>query len=194
MSGIEIVEESVEVLPEYGRIPISFEVRSVFDVELVEGGLGGFRFVERVVERPWIKDYDHCGEAAPDRWPERFDVSHWAFFSAFVHGKRVGGCTVAFKTPGLVMLEERTDFGELWDIRVAPEYRGQGVGKRLFDAAVDWASTRHCVRLKIETQNVNVPACRFYARQGSTLGVVRRKIYRDFPDEVQLIWYKELRG
>ena len=32
MINVEIIEESVAVLPEYRRIPISFEVRSVFEL------------------------------------------------------------------------------------------------------------------------------------------------------------------
>ena len=43
----------------------------------------------------------------------------------------------------------------------------------------------------VETQNVNVRACRFYARQGFALGAVNRDAYPDLPDEVLLLWYKE---
>ena len=42
-----VVEETVDVLLEYGLIPISFEVRSVFDVEVVHRGLGGVTLAER---------------------------------------------------------------------------------------------------------------------------------------------------
>lgn len=55
-----------------------------------------------------------------------------------------------------------------------------------------WAAARGCRQLKIETQNVNVPACRFYARQGCVLGAINRFAYREFPDEVQLLWYKAI--
>jgi hypothetical protein len=46
--------------------------------------------------------------------------------------------------------------------------------------------------LEVETQNVNVPACRFYARMGCTLGAINCFAYADAPDEVQLRWYKPL--
>jgi len=46
--------------------------------------------------------------------------------------------------------------------------------------------------LAVETQNINVPACRFYARQGCVLGAVNRFAYVEFPDEVELVWYKDL--
>jgi ribosomal protein S18 acetylase RimI-like enzyme len=80
----------------------------------------------------------------------------------------------------------------LWDLRVRPEVRSAGIGTDLYRAVEDWARNRGCRTLKVETQNINVPACRFYARMGCTLGAVDRFAYPDLPDEVQLIWRKEL--
>ncbi|MFZ4395340.1 MAG: GNAT family N-acetyltransferase [Kiritimatiellia bacterium] len=51
---------------------------------------------------------------------------------------------------------------------------------------------RKCRRLKVETQNINVPACRFYTKHGFTLGAINRYAYTEFPDEIELIWCKEL--
>jgi ribosomal protein S18 acetylase RimI-like enzyme len=42
------------------------------------------------------------------------------------------GAVVVLKTPSLTMLEGRDDLAMLWDIRVSPEARGQGVGTALF--------------------------------------------------------------
>jgi ribosomal protein S18 acetylase RimI-like enzyme len=66
------------------------------------------------------------------------------------------------------------------------------VGRRLFARAVDWARERQCRRFKAETQNINVPACRFYARQGCELGAIHRYVYGIALDEVQLLWYKDV--
>lgn len=90
------------------------------------------------------------------------------------------------------MLEGRTDLAVLWDIRVVPAARGQGVGSALFRAAESWAAANGCSRLKIETQNINVPACRFYARHGCVLEAAHRGIYPNLPDEIQRLWYKDL--
>jgi len=46
--------------------------------------------------------------------------------------------------------------------------------------------------MKVETQNINVPACSFYRRMGCTLGSIDRFAYAELPDEAQLIWLKEL--
>jgi len=45
----------------------------------------------------------------------------------------------------------------------------------------------------VETQNVNVPACRFYARMGCVLGGIHRFAYPELPGEARLLWYKALR-
>ena len=47
--------------------------------------------------------------------------------------------------------------------------------------------------LEAETQNVNVPACRFYERMGFVLREVHPNAYPGLPDEVQLLWYKRVR-
>ena len=180
------------VAPELARIPISFVVESVFDVSAPEGGLGGLIMSERRLDTPYVKDYDAVDGERPARWAARFDVSNWGLIGAHSSGARVGGAVVAFNTPGINMLEGRRDLAVLWDIRVSPEARGRGVGSALFRAAEAWAAARGCVQLKIETQNINVPACRFYARQGCVLGVINRFAYRELPDEVQLLWYKTL--
>jgi phage shock protein A len=90
------------------------------------------------------------------------------------------------------VLERRADLAVLWDLRVAPALRGRGVGAALFRAAEAWALARGASWLKIETQNVNVPACRFYARRGCTLGAIHRFAYPALPEEAQLLWYKPL--
>jgi hypothetical protein len=48
------------------------------------------------------------------------------------------------------------------------------------------------VRLKIEPQNVNVQACRFYQNMGCTLGAIDRFAYPGQAGEVQLLCWKAL--
>ena len=52
-----------------------------------------------------------------------------------------------------------------------------------------------CKQLKIETQNTNVPACRFYASCGCRLGAIDRYGYAHDPrvaHEAMLLWYLDL--
>jgi GNAT superfamily N-acetyltransferase len=188
---VEVTEEPAAALAELARIPISFEVRSVLDVTGPGEG-GGFVLAERSLSAPWVKDYDAIGGEGPTRWAHRFDLSSWGFLSARVDGRPVGAAVVAFDTPGVEMLEGRRDLAVLWDLRVAPDARGRGVGSALFRAAEAWARARGCTELKVETQSINVPACRFYAGQGCVLRAANRRAYPELPDEIQLLWYKEL--
>ncbi len=189
-----VEEESLEKLEEYGEISIAFEVKSKLSVELIEDGLGGIRLTEEAVVPPYVKAYDEDAGETPTRWRERWDLSNWGFLSVFEGVHRIGAATVAYNTPGVNFLEGRTDMAALWDIRVHPDYRRKGVGKLLFRSIENWARSRDCTLLKIETQNINVPACRFYVAQGCRLGIFHQYAYTEFPDEVQLVWFKELRS
>ncbi len=192
---IRIEEVGVDRLVHYAEIPIAFKVESMFNVDLVNNGLGGFRFREEKVESPYIKDYDAYEDGGPERWHKRFDTSHWGFFLAYEGNPHVGGATIAFNTRGVHMLGGRKDLAVLWDIRVHPDFRRRCIGTKLFSHAADWSRERGCKQLKIETQNVNVPACRFYAKQGCHLAEVDRYAYARHPavaHEVLLIWYLDL--
>ena len=187
---IEVTPEAITSLAEYATIPIVFEVDRVFDVDIPNDILANIILIERTLENPYIKNYDAIED--PSTWPNRFDMSNWSMFTARLKGRLVGGAIIAFDTPDLDMLEGRSDLAVLWDIRVAPEARGLGVGSVLFRTAETWATKKGCRRLKIETQNINVAACRFYAHHGCVIGKVDRLAYAELPEEMQLIWHKEL--
>lgn len=189
---VGIREESIGHLDQLAAISTAFLVERVLNVSLVDGGLGGVVLSEVLVEEPWIKDYDAIKGEGPARWAERFDVTNWGLIVAHDSELRVGAAVVAFDTAGVNMLEGRLDLAVLWDIRVRPEVRSAGIGARLFSAAETWARDRGRRTLKVETQNINVPACKFYRRMGCMLGAIDRFAYADLPDEVQLIWFKQL--
>ena len=189
---VRIVEESIDVLADYSRVSIAFQVEKRFRVDPMDDGLGGLLLREEKVEPSYLKDYDIPPGEGPVRWTKRWDISHWGILSAYDRNARVGGAVIAHDTEGVDMLEGSKDIAALWDIRVQPSYRGQGVGMKLFQRAVDWAGDRGCRLLKVETQNINVSACRFYLRQGCELGAINRFAYHELPQEVQLIWYRRL--
>jgi GNAT superfamily N-acetyltransferase len=190
--AIEVGRHMADDLLEYARIPIAYEVRHIFDVVATSGGLGGLMMMERRLEDPYLKDYDAIPGEGPLTWATRFKLANWRLFTARVGDRRVGGAAVVLDDPDVEMLEGRSDVSLIWDIRVVPEARGLGVGSALFRAAEEWSRSRSARWVKVETQNTNVPACRFYARQGCALGAMNRFAYRDLPDEVQLVWYKDL--
>lgn len=169
------LRKPVDDLAAYAEVPIAFEGRSRLDLDALREG----RFVE-LPTPPFRKDYDAL--ESPLEWPHRFDVRNWT--RLVVEG---GGAVVAWNTPGIDMLEGRTDLAVLWDIRVAPARRGQGVGRALVTEAVEWARERGCVEMKVETQDVNVAACRFYAATGFLLSEIVPDAYAGL-DETMLLW------
>ncbi len=192
--SLDIREEALTdaALAEHAGISIAFLVDRVLEVRLLDGGLGGMSLAEAAVADPYVKDYDAIEGAGPERWPRCFDVSNWGLICARRDGTCVGGAVIAVSTPGLTMLGGRDDVAVLWDIRVSPRERGGGIGSGLFRAAGDWAGARGCRWLKIETQNINVLACRFYQKMGCALGAIDRFAYPGLPGEVRLLWWKAL--
>jgi GNAT superfamily N-acetyltransferase len=189
--NIEVSEVPIASVGELARVSSAFTVDRACEVSAAEGGRA-FILSERAIDAPYVKDYDSIPGDGPTQWARRFDVSRWGFIRAQSSGRLIGGAVIAFGSADITLLEGRQDLAVLWDIRVAPDVRGQGVGSALFEAAAAWAVARRCRQLKIETQDINVAACRFYARHGCVLGSVNRCAYPQLPNEVQLLWYKDL--
>ena len=192
--NVQIREKPASALAEYARVPTAFAVRERLAVRAPGAGLGGLHLAAEPVTPPYLKDYDADPDHHPTAWARRFDLAAWGILAAYAGPARAGGAIVAWGTPAVDLLEGRADLAVLWDLRVAPAWRGQGVGAALFRAAEAWALARGARWLKVETQNVNVAACRFYARRGCVLGAVHRFAYPGLPDEAQLLWYKPLEG
>jgi GNAT superfamily N-acetyltransferase len=186
---IEVAAVAGAQVAEYGTIPIAFEVRS--RLQATQNSTNSFLLTEHPVDPSYVKDYDLVSEPPRD-WASRFDTSHWAMFLARVDGRAIGGATVACRSVDLEMLEGRTDLAVLWDLRVMPPFRRQRIGRGLFDAVAAWAVAQGCRELKVETQNVNVAACRFYAALGCKLRGVREEAYPECLGEAQFLWYKSL--
>ena len=190
---IVVGEIGPEAYSLYAQVTPEFVVESSLDCESVDGGLGGFRLRQTPVDHPYRK-YDH-DEDPPD-WARKYDLSKWGVFLATVDRSPVGGAAVAPPMPGIVVAEGRHDRAALFDIRVSPEQRRRGIGTALLHACAEWAQGQGFAFLDIETQNVNVPACRFYAGNGCELVEIRRFAYAHCPEfahEAMLIWRLALR-
>ena len=181
--NIEIVQENSSNLTEYASIPIAFRVSEVIDPGSLE---------VRAIESAYVKNYDEYPGHSPVDWPSRFDTTRWGFFVALDGDMRIGGAAVVAHDTTIEMLEGREDLAVLWDLRVAPSHRRGGVATMLLAAAESWAREHGARELKVETQNINVAACRFYERSGFMLGAFNPGAYSQLPDEVQFLWYKRL--
>jgi GNAT superfamily N-acetyltransferase len=78
--------------------------------------------------------------------------------------KLVGFCTI-------YMDIESVRYGRrAWveDLAVHPEFRSQGIGKRLLDAAKEWGKSKGATHLTLESGVRRVNAHRFYERENPT--------------------------
>jgi len=185
-----LTEEPGSWLPHYGAVRSRFRVESRLVAEPT--GTGGFTLREEPVAKPWWKDYDVAAGGGPATWGQYFDLRRWGFLAAWIGDRLVGCAAVVTDAPELFLLEGRRDLAMLWDLRVEAELRGTGIGRALLEDAARWARQRGARELRIETQDINVRACRFYERMGCWLERVTPRAYTEFPDEVQFLWHRWL--
>ena len=194
MNNYELYVSDKTILDEYIKIPTFFEVKSIFEVGLKEKE-DEYKIVERQIDTPYIKDYDEIKSDSldPHAFIKQRDTIPWGFFLIYENEMPVAGAIAAYNTEWTNMLDGRDDLTVLWDIRVHPEYRGKGIGRKLIYSVIDWAKERNCTQIKIETQNVNVNACKFYRAMGAKLKGVNYHVYKGKEkDEIQFFWYMDL--
>jgi len=85
---LNVIEATPSELGEYAKFPMSLLVESIFKVDIIDNGSGGFQLVEQRVKTPWVKDYGEEGDDTNvTRWLKQFDVSNWKFLLADVEGR-----------------------------------------------------------------------------------------------------------
>lgn len=190
---VEVGEIGPNLYSAYAEIDPSYEVASVLEIVPRDGGLGGLQFLEEDITPSYRKGADSA-EDSPSSWPPEDEPGDFAAFLAMDDDLAVGGGAVVVNPSGAFLFERRHTLAGLWDLRVRPGYRRSGIGTQLLIHAADWARLKGCAQLRIESQNVNVAACRFYARH-CTLGGIERYGYAACPDvahEAMLLWYLDL--
>lgn len=175
-SDIAIRELSAATLGDVHRCDGTFTIDSRLALYAEDDAL---RYTVEPVTPPRQKRYP---PEETDFTPYLTDPDKTAFFADY-EGKLAGQ---------IILWKYWNGYAYVEDIAVDVAFRGRGVGRALMDRAVAWARERALPGLMLETQNVNVAACRFYARYGFTLGGFDRYLYRALDpatDEVALYWY-----
>jgi streptothricin acetyltransferase len=83
-------------------------------------------------------------------------------------------------------------FAYVEDFVVNPSFRRKGVGRTLMSKAGEWSKSMRFQGIMLETQDINVAACRFYERCGFELAGFDRNLYKATDpdkDEIALYWY-----
>ncbi|WP_078551982.1 GNAT family N-acetyltransferase [Bacillus alkalicellulosilyticus] len=134
-------------------------------------------YTEEVFSETYIKKYDD--EEIPVDYVEDQKKAVFFYFSK-------NNCI------GQIRLREHWNgYAYIEDIAVAKEYREKGVGTALIHQAIEWAKEKKFCGLMLETQDINVSACRFYAKNNFTIGSIDTMLYSNFStaNEVAIIWY-----
>lgn len=92
----------------------------------------------------------------------------------------------------IVILESWNHYGYIQNLIVDTPFRRSGVGRALLEKAMEWGKQNRLPGLMLETQDINVAACRLYERMGFQLGGFDAFLYKPFllnPEETALYWY-----
>lgn len=121
----------------------------------------------RELNEAWISKYFRIEDKDRETLgnPHKYILSQGGeIFMALVDGEIVG-CVALMKMSATTM--------ELAKMAVDENYRGQGIGRALIAAAIQWARSRCFHRLYLETNHTLTPALNLYRSMG----------FRDVPED-----------
>ena len=106
--------------------------------------------------QPYVKQYGF----EQDDYSDFISNSESTVYFAYVDGLLAGQ---------IVLKRNWNNYAWINDFVVDVEFRRHGIGCALMQQAVVWAKDKQLPGIMLETQDVNVPACRFYEKFGLTL-------------------------
>lgn len=139
---------------------------------------GSWSFSEYLYENPYEKCYSNDDEQY-DKYIGNPDQTIFFFYQNEV-------CV------GQIRLKKYWNkYAFIEDIAVSKEFRCKGIGKQLIYKAIEWAREKDLCGLMLETQDVNLIACRFYSKIGFQIGAVDTMLYANFgsANEKAVFWY-----
>lgn len=140
---------------------------------------GIWSYTEEIFSEQYIKQYDN----------EDIDTSYIEDNNKTVYFYYHGGNCI-----GQIRLQTHWNgYAFIEDIAVAKRMRKSGIGTALLHKATKWAKKNNLIGLVLETQDVNLLACRFYAKNNYIIGAVDNMLYANFPtaDEKAVFWYNK---
>ena len=129
-----------------------------------------------------VKPYEKILDVDPEDYATFIDNPQKVIFFADVDGKPAGQ---------IKLVPWWNKFAYVEELVVDTEFRGKGVGHALITRAIEWAKGQNFPGLTLETQNNNVPACKFYEKCGFVLGGFDLYAFRNLENssEIALYWY-----
>lgn len=174
-----------EDIPNLSQIRPTYKSNTILTLE--RGGDGieiGWQLVERTLAKPFDKGplYDF-NESAQDEIRERLSRPDDTYQRVADYEGRLVGIADA-------EIQQWNNTIFLWNLMIDLNYRGQGLGRRLWHRVVEFARDSEVRAITAETQNTNVPACRFYLRMGCKLTGFNEALYANdgANREIALFW------
>ena len=161
---------------DFGACDMSFTVSSRLILNAVNGRI---TYTVIDVPHPFVKPY---GPRMTD-YEEYRDAKDRMIFLAYVDDEIAGEVRMSTAWNKYALLD---------DFVVDPKFRRQGVGRALIGRCVAWAKERGFAGVTLETQDINVPACRLYESCGFELRGFDTHLYKAIhlsTDEIALYWY-----
>jgi len=150
------------------------EISTEYSIEFSEGN---FDLIEIPVT-PYSKRYDSLEIDLADHISDSDSVIYFSFYNDELAGQ-------------LFLKRHWNNFAWL-EISVKQKFRRKGIGKELINAAVSWSKEKNFPGIMTETQNNNVPACKFYENCGFSPGGFDIYLYKGIEKhqkEIALFWY-----
>lgn len=89
---------------------------------------------------------------------------------------------------GYIVLWHINDEGNIMNLAVNPEYRRQGIGRKLINCIINLAQSKKIHSIFLEVRSKNIPAIRLYESFGFKTYAARKKYYPD--DDALLMGFK----
>jgi ribosomal protein S18 acetylase RimI-like enzyme len=187
---IELRPLHAEAVPRLAQIRPTYRSATILDLDKQgEGYQVTWQLVERTLPVPFDKGalYDFTADVQAEI-AERLSRPDETYH-------RVAVCEEQFV--GLLDAEihrwNSTLF--IWNLMIDLDFRGKGIGRRLWRRAVEFARSARLRAIMCETQNTNVAACKFYTRMGCELAGLNEALYTNEwrASEFALFWLYRLR-
>lgn len=163
---------------------IGYETDAVYDVSVSESEERvAFELALRPLPAPIQHRYDYVDDKMRRQYAPLLGKE--PCLGAFLGGRLVG-----------MALAERRQWNRtlwVWELHVAPDAHGRGVGRRLMDALAAAGVAAGMRTIECETQTRNVPAIRFYRRVGFNMEGVDVSFYSNddlHPDREVAVFMK----
>ena len=152
-----------------------------------------FEVKSRIIPRIEGDSFNYTTEEVPGFYTKWYPNDEFDYSTYIENTDKIAYLTYADdRAIGQIILRRWWNkFAWVEDIRVKSEYRRDGIGTELMDAAVKWAKTSEMRGIMVETQDTNVPACLFYQKYGFELGGVDKMAYGGpkYSQETAIFWY-----